>query len=165
VILEIGSGDNRKVVELSADGSRLQVAVDGKAVPCDWQRVAEGQYSLIVDGRVFDFIVEPREGHWHVAGRAGTAILQVRDPRRLSELHDVEEGQAGLQRLTSDMPGKVVRVLVREGEPVVYDQALLVLEAMKMQNEIRAPKSGVVREIGVTPGTAVGTGGFLLSLE
>ena len=63
------------------------------------------------------------------------------------------------------MPGKVVRVLVKEGDTVEFGQGLLVLEAMKMQNEIRAPKSGIVRGIGVSAGATVNTGQFLLSLE
>jgi pyruvate carboxylase subunit B len=63
------------------------------------------------------------------------------------------------------MPGKVIRVLVKPGDKVCYDQGLLVLEAMKMQNEIRAPKAGIVKDIGVQPGGTVGAGDFLISLE
>jgi pyruvate carboxylase subunit B len=63
------------------------------------------------------------------------------------------------------MPGKVVRILVDVGDSVNFDQGLLVLEAMKMQNEIRAPKSGVVKEIGVVEGKAVNSGDLLVSLE
>jgi biotin carboxyl carrier protein len=75
------------------------------------------------------------------------------------------EGQAGLQRLCAEMPGKVIRVLVREGDAVVYEQGLLVIEAMKMQNEIRAPKAGTIKAVGVAAGRTVNTGDFLLSLE
>ena len=63
------------------------------------------------------------------------------------------------------MPGKVVRILVQAGQKVEYEQGLLVLEAMKMQNEIRAPKGGIVKEIGVAEGRPVSTGEFLISLE
>jgi pyruvate carboxylase subunit B len=63
------------------------------------------------------------------------------------------------------MPGKIIRVLVQEGETVAHDQSLLVLEAMKMQNEIRSPKSGIVKEVAVAGGITVNTGDFLLSIE
>jgi acetyl/propionyl-CoA carboxylase alpha subunit len=165
VILQIGCGDRRMDVEIETDGALRKVSVGGRTIPCDWARLANGHYSLILDGRVFDLMVEHRDGHWHVVGRDGTSTWHVDDPRRPAQPREVEEGRAGLQRLASDMPGKVVRVLVQAGETVAYDQALLVLEAMKMQNEIRSPKSGVVREVGVTSGTAVNTGQFLLSLE
>jgi acetyl/propionyl-CoA carboxylase alpha subunit len=165
VILEIGCDGYRATVEVTAAPGVRRVAVDGRDVSFDWARLPDGQYSLILGGRVYDFIIEFSDGNCSVIGRDGSHTLRVADTRRPATVREVEEGQSGLQRLKADMPGKVVRVLVKEGEPVAYDQSLLVLEAMKMQNEIRAPKSGVVREIGVTPGTAVNTGEFLLSLE
>jgi biotin carboxyl carrier protein len=63
------------------------------------------------------------------------------------------------------MPGKVVRVLVKVGDSVTHNQPLLVLEAMKMQNEIRAPLNGLVTEVGVAEGRAVGSGDLLLIIE
>ena len=70
-----------------------------------------------------------------------------------------------MQRLRAEIPGKVIRVLAGKGEAVAYDQPVLVVEAMKMQNEIRAPKAGIVKEIAVTEGRTVGSGEFLLSIE
>ncbi len=165
MILEIECKDHRISVDVNAPAGIRRVTLDGKEVPCDWVRLADGHYSLIVGGRVFDFIIELSEGKCTVTGRDGAHSLQIFDARRLMLKREIDFGQTGLQRLKADMPGKVVRVLVKEGESVTFDQGLLVLEAMKMQNEIRAPKSGVVREIGVNSGTAVNTGQFLLSLE
>ena len=139
--------------------------MDGREVPHDWALLPNGHYSLILDGRVYDFIIEFSDGKCSMVGRVGARTLRVSDARRLNSQQEVEEGQAGLQRLNADMPGKVVRVRVKEGDPVAYDQSLLVLEAMKMQNDIRAPKSGTVREIGVSSGMTVNTGSFLISLE
>lgn len=165
MILEVESGHNRVTIDITTTAGMRRVTVDGKEVPFDWERLPNGHYSLILGGRVYDFIIDFSTDRCVVVGRDGAHILRVADPRRLSARHEVEEGQAGLQRLTADMPGKVVRILVNERDSVAYDQGLLVLEAMKMQNEIRAPKSGIIREIGVTPGTAVSTGEFLLSIE
>jgi acetyl/propionyl-CoA carboxylase alpha subunit len=165
VILEIDCGKQRIKVEVRGAHGSWKVAVDGKAVPCDWVALPNGHASLILDGCVYDFLIEAAGDGCSVIGRGGTHALRVTDARRLRPQREVEEGVAGLQRLTAEMPGKVVRILVKEGDTVSYDQGLLVLEAMKMQNEIRAPKSGLVKTIGVTPGKAVSTGEFLLSLE
>lgn len=165
MILEIKCDDHRVTVEVTAAAGMRRVTVDEKEVPYDWARLPNGHYSLILDGCVYDFIIEFSDGNCSVVGRDGSRTLRVADARSLISPREVEEGEAGLQRLMADMPGKVVRVLVKEGDSVAYDQGLLVLEAMKMQNEIRSPKSGVVREIGVTSGMTVSTGEFLLSLE
>ena len=165
MILEIGSDDSLVKIDVTAAAGARKVTLNGREVTFDWVRLPDGQYSLILDGKVFDFIIDMANGSCSVTGRHGAVHLNIRDPRRLLRQREVEEGPSGLQRLTAEMPGKVIRVLVREGDPVAYDQGLLVLEAMKMQNEIRAPKGGTVREIGVAAGKTVNTGEFLLSLE
>jgi biotin carboxyl carrier protein len=139
--------------------------MNGKDVPFDWVRLPDGHYSLILEDCVYDFLIELSQDTCTVTGRAGSTTMSISDARHLIPRREAEASLAGLQRLKAEMPGKVVRVLVKEGDSVACDQGLLVLEAMKMQNEIRAPKSGIVREIRVSPGTAVGTGEFLLSLE
>jgi biotin carboxyl carrier protein len=165
VNLEIDCGKQQMKLEVSGTPGSWKVTVDGKEVPCDWVPLPNGHYSLILDGRVYDFLIELSNDSCSVVGRDTSHALRISDSRRLRSQHEVEEGLAGLQRLTAEMPGKVVRILVKQGDTVAYDQGLLVLEAMKMQNEIRAPKSGTVRDIGVAPGKAVSTGEFLLSLE
>ena len=165
MILEIGCRDHRFTVEVTNAAGVRKVMLNGEEVLCDWVKLADGHYSLIAGGHVGDFIIELSDDTCTVVGRDGLHTLSIFDARRLASKRDVEFGQSGLQQLTADMPGKVVRVLVHEGDPVEFDQGLLVLEAMKMQNEIHAPKGGIVRKIGVTAGTAVSTGQFLLSLE
>ncbi len=157
--MEIEVGRARVLVTGSA------VRVEGREGAIDWVRMTDGRYSIIVDGRVYDLAADVNEETCTVSGRAGVHALQVRDPRRLDSSRTLEQGQSGLQRLHAEMPGKVIRVLVREGETVACDQGLLVIEAMKMQNEIRAPKAGIVKSIGVVAGRTVGSGEFLLSLE
>jgi len=82
---------------------------------------------------------------------------------RASLEHD--DTYEGRLQLRADMPGKVIRLLVRDGEAVASGQALLVLEAMKMQNEIRSPKAGVVREVAVEAGRTVNSGDLLIAIE
>ncbi len=165
MILEIRNDDHHVTVELASASGVRRVSMDGRDIPYDWVRLPDGHHSLIIGGRVYDFLIEFSNGSCSVIGRNNSYTLLVEDARRRVSTRQAEEGQSGLQRLSADMPGKVVRVLVKAGDSVAYDQGLLVLEAMKMQNEIRAPKKGTVKDIAVTPGKAVNTGDFLLSLE
>ncbi len=160
--LEICSDGEPIHIEISSQGV---VALAGREAVIDWIRLPDGDYSILVDGRVYDLSAAVDGDACSVAGRSGRFDLQVRDPRRLGTSCAVEQGHAGLQRLLAEMPGRVIRVLVREGDAVAYDQGLLVIEAMKMQNEIRAPKAGVIKSVVASAGKTVNSGDFLLSLE
>jgi biotin carboxyl carrier protein len=159
---EIEAGGRKWTVEI--DGT-CRVRLDGEEQPCSCVRLPDGRYSLIIDGRVFDLSVASDGESWAVTGREGVRSVRVVDPRLSFSGAADGAGTSGLQRLSAEMPGKVVRVLVQPGDKVSVDDALLVLEAMKMQNEIRAPKAGVIREVAAEPGKTVATGEFLVSLE
>jgi len=165
VFLEISYNEHRLPVELTTAGGKRRVVLEGRELECDCVTLPNAQYSIILDGRVYDLSVELSGESCAVAGREGVYTLELRDARRLRPDQDAAAGQEGLQQIRADMPGKVVRVLVRPGDSVAFDQGLLVLEAMKMQNEIRAPKSGVIKVVGVHEGKPVATGEFLISLE
>jgi len=165
LIIDVGLDGRSMKVEVDTCGTRPRVSVDGVVIECDWDRISDGHYLMIADGRVLDLSVFRQDNGLSIATRDGTFLLTVNDPRLAGLRHVVAEGGAGLQQIRADMPGKVIRLLVSEGDTVSYDKGLLVLEAMKMQNEIRSPKTGVVREIRVQPGRAVNSGDLLLSIE
>jgi len=162
--LEVYHGDDLVEIELPDSNVGQPVLIAGREADVDWVRIRECEYSILIAGRVFDLTVEPAGERAVVHGRDGAAQLRVSDPRR-GAAPEVEGGKPGLQRVVAEMPGKVIRVMARAGDAVALGQGLLVLEAMKMQNEIPAPKSGVVREIAAMEGKAVQAGDFLLSLE
>src|SRR5687767_7186596 len=162
MLIELTHGERTMLLELTGD---KEITIDGRKMFCDWIRIGHNQYSLIVDGHVSDLTVELSENACSVWSRTGMIELTIRDPRKLRETQRVEEVHSGLRRILAEMPGKVVRLLVQIGDTVSLDQSLLVVEAMKMQNEIRAPRKGVVKEIGVLEGVAVNHGDFLISLE
>jgi biotin carboxyl carrier protein len=87
-------------------------------------------------------------------------VAEVFDPRAWRGRHSAAEAE-GRQQIVAPMPGKIVRVLVREGELVEAGQGLLVVEAMKMQNEIRSPKSGTVERVLAQEGQPVNAGEIL----
>jgi len=165
MILEISSGNDNVLVEIISNGSKKKIRLGEKEVSCDWVRLADGHYSLILDGSVLDVLVSIDPESCVVTSRAGTFSFRVADPRRSGLMQRTEEGLAGVERICAEMPGKILRVLVQEGDAVAFDQSLLVLEAMKMQNEIRAPKNGVVKNVAAVAGNAVNTGDFLLNIE
>ena len=165
MILEISWGDKQVRVDIPSDGRSGPICVGGKEIYCDCVRLFGGRYSLILNGRVYDLAVEIDSDSCTVSSPSGRHAVRLVDPRRLKPQPRVDEAQAGIQRIRAAMPGKVIRVLVQPGDRVECDQGLLVLEAMKMQNEIRAPKGGVVKELAAREGKTVNSGDFLLSLE
>jgi biotin carboxyl carrier protein len=162
--LEVYHGDDRVEIELPDSSAGQPVLIAGRDADVDWVRIRDREYSILIAGRVFDLTVETAGERSLVHGRDGAAQLRVSDPRR-GGAAEVEGGKTGLQRIVAEMPGKVIRIMARPGDAVAFGQGLLVIEAMKMQNEIPAPKSGVVREVAAIEGKAVQAGDFLLSLE
>lgn len=159
--VDVGLAENSLRVEFSPVG----VSIDGRILDCDWIRIGESRYSLILSGRVFDLSVDAADGRVAVACREGSYLLSADDWRTGSyslEHGDMHEGRL---QLRADMPGKVIRLLVRAGDAVAAGQGLLVLEAMKMQNEIRSPKAGLVAEVAVETGSTVSSGDLLIAIE
>ncbi len=123
-----------------------------------------GVYSVLRDGRSFEVRIVPSlEGYAVYVGR-DRFHADVRDPRNMSRSHDMPLG-TGRQQVASPMPGKVVRVLVNEGQEVEPEQGLVVVEAMKMQNELKASRAGKVSKVNVKNGATVGAGEVLVVVE
>jgi biotin carboxyl carrier protein len=123
--------------------------------------------SLLLDGLQFDVTVRPlAEGRYQVGWDGQSEVLEVADP--LTHLARVSRGAdagKGRQQITAYMPGRVVEVRVAEGQEIRAGEPLLVLEAMKMQNEIQAERDGTVRKLHVAAGDAVDGGDLLLEIE
>jgi biotin carboxyl carrier protein len=118
-----------------------------------------GVFSIIVGGRCYE--ARARNGSVYVNG--ARYAVEVEDPR--APRKGGPAGLEGRQTLKAAMPGKVVRLLVAEGEEVGAEQGILVVEAMKMQNEVRSPKPGRVTSIAVREGAAVSAGDVLAVVE
>jgi biotin carboxyl carrier protein len=157
--------DGRTVrAEVRASGPRgYTVRLDGRPVEVDVHDAGPHALSLIADGRAYDAVVERREGGYRVVLRGQTIEVSLVEASRGAVAARRETG--GPSRVQAPMPGKLVRVLVRPGEDVGAGQGLVVMEAMKMENEIRAPRAGRVKEAPVQEGQAVETGALLVLLE
>ena len=162
--LAVQIAGKKREVEVARDGQRLLVRLDGRELAADAVEVAAGTYSILLDGQSFEVRVQPEPGgHLHVQTCGEEFPVEVRDPRLWRGKRGGVLEAEGRQQVTAPMPGKIVRVLVAAGEKVEAGQGLLVVEAMKMQNEIRAPKSGTVERVLVSEGQNV-TSGHVLAI-
>ena len=172
---EIAVGNGVRTVSVTRKGSLLQVALDGRTVIVDARRVGEMELSLLVTP---EGGTEPTQSvdaalaahrtagdfDVHLAGR--TIPVQVRLAGGFGrQKKAIAAAGTGPQRITAPMPGKIVRVLVKAGDAVKARQGLVVVEAMKMENELRAARDGRVRDISVVEGQSVDAGAMLLVVE
>jgi biotin carboxyl carrier protein len=134
--------------------------VDLASTEATWVEVDRGVYSVLWGGRVYEARVE--EGVVVVSGIAHS--VQVVDPRELSGAA-TGGGARGRVEVRAPMPGRVVRVLVAEGAAVESGQGVVVVEAMKMQNELASPRAGTVSAIRAAEGAAVSAGEVLVVVE
>jgi biotin carboxyl carrier protein len=147
---EIKIGDARRTVEFvleNAAGSRVSFRVDGRQIEADAVRIARGAYSILLGGRSLEVTAEETPGGLLVRANGREFPVEISDPRSWRRRHGTGVELEGRQQLIAPMPGKIVRVLVEVGQQVTAGQGLLVIEAMKMQNEIRSPKSGAVEKL------------------
>lgn len=144
-----------------------QLIVDGEVKEYTFQVLRDGYVSLIVDGRSVPVSVEPAGADaLRVTIDGQRTEVQVKDERDLLiEEFGLGEDLAAGGEVRAPMPGLVLDVLVEEGEDVEAEQGLLVLEAMKMENELKAPAAGVVRTIHTTSGDAVDKDALLIEIE
>jgi biotin carboxyl carrier protein len=150
------------VIELERDGVAWRVTLDGRPVAVDAVEIAPNTLSILLNGQSFEVNVSSSpDGKLKLQTGSREFIAEVIDPRAWSgRRHGSVEAQ-GRQQIVAPMPGKVVRLLVKEGDRVEAGQGLLVVEAMKMQNEIRSPKGGTVERVLAKEGQAVNAGDVL----
>ena len=156
------AGENR-VVELNRDADRWRITLDGLSVDADATEIAPNILSILLNGQSHEVRVTPLPGNGALSLQTAHRefIAQVIDPRAWhGRRHGAIEAQ-GRQQIVAPMSGKVVRLLVHVGDIVEAGQGLLVVEAMKMQNEVRSPKSGTVERLLAEEGQPVNAGDVL----
>ena len=142
-------------IEIMPNGD---ITVDGEPVEADLLQVDPlGLHTLIMNHQSYELVVEEQQRGYRVTIGSNTFAVDVADERQLrmeSSRADVSAGDGDLP-ITAPIPGLVVKILVEEGQTVALNDPLVILEAMKMENEIRAPREGVVRDISVQVGQSV----------
>ncbi|MGZ4733688.1 MAG: acetyl-CoA carboxylase biotin carboxyl carrier protein subunit, partial [Terriglobales bacterium] len=152
-------------LELNLAAGRWHCLLDGREVEMDAVLVHPDILSLVVEGRAFEMRRERVEGASRIWVGDQLYTAEVRDPRSLRGRKLRADLDKGARRLVAPMPGKVARFLVGENSPVEAGQGVVVVEAMKMQNEIKSPKKGTVLKLAVAEGAAVNAGDVLAIVE
>lgn len=156
------AGNAHRVVELEPEDGRWKISMDGHAVDADVAAIDRHAVSVLLDGHSYTVqITETPDGMLKLETALEEFTAAVADPRAWRRRrHGGVEAQ-GLQPVAAPMPGKVIRVLVGAGDKVEAGQGLIVVEAMKMQNEIRSPKRGTVERLSARAGQTVTAGEVL----
>jgi len=160
-------GEQSYRVEIEETGKSVyRVSVDGNEFVVDGKKTGRTNYSLIVDNRSFEIEVDNAEDEYRVLVDGRSYHVHLVDERRVR----VGDGQSdsqiqGRQRVSVPMPGKVIAVLVSEGDVVEKGQGLVIVEAMKMENEVRSPIAATVKEIKVKAGDTVEGGAVLVIID
>lgn len=157
-------GDHEFEVRIEGD----QIFIDDEQVDIDLkQGGAQELYSLLFNGKSYELIIESERFNYGVTLRGEHFQIQVEDERtrRLNAGRKAPSLPEGELPVKAPIPGLVVKVLTPAGTPVEDGQPLVLLEAMKMENEIRAPRAGVVKKVEVTAGQRVEQNAILIVLE
>ena len=142
-------------ITVHPDGS---VETEGERFHVDLRHISdEVVYSMIIEGRSHEVYATLEDGTWRILLDGERYEVEVEDERtkRIKGLAGPDKKLVGDVQIKAPMPGLVVKVLVEEGQAVAANSPLVILEAMKMENELRAPRAGVVKEVRVAPQQAV----------
>jgi biotin carboxyl carrier protein len=155
-------GETRSVELKELAETAYEVTIDGQTVHVDAARSGKTIYSIIENGRQFEVIVDETGAHGFDVLVGGQLLhLQAFDERSRLLAATAKASASGPQRVEAEMPGKVVKISAPVGTPVQEGQGVVILEAMKMENEIKSPVDGVVSEVGVSEGQTVESGALL----
>jgi biotin carboxyl carrier protein len=158
VKLQIEIAGEKRQVELAQAGERAIWRIDGQRIEADAVAVSPGTYSILMNGKSFEVRVESLGAELRAITAGRYLRVAIQDEREWRRNRGGSVEAEGRQQVLAPMPGKIVRVLVSTGDSVRAGQGLLVVEAMKMQNEIRAPKSGTIDRVRVVEGQTVNAG-------
>jgi biotin carboxyl carrier protein len=165
MIYEVSIGGKNHRVELSRNTAGWHCKLDGQPILLDVISTQEGVLSILLDGKSFEVKQESTAGETNIVVGNQRFPVSVRDPRSLRGRRSADTSAHGVRKIPAPMPGKVVRILAPVGTEVEAGQGVIVIEAMKMQNELKSPKKGIVKKITVSEGAAVDAGQSLAEVE
>jgi biotin carboxyl carrier protein len=165
MIYEVTIAEKVYRVELVRTEQEWKCKLDGRELPLDVVSAQDGMLSLLLQGKSYEVKQETVGAESNVVVGQERFSASVRDPRSYRSRRRSGASEQGVMKIKAPMPGKVVRILAPAGTQVEIGQSVVVIEAMKMQNELKAPKTGVVKKISVAEGAAVEAGQALAEVE
>jgi biotin carboxyl carrier protein len=165
MVYDVSVGGKPHRLELEKAETGWKCRLDGKEIRVDAVLPRRDVLSLIVDGQAFEVKREQTLTDLHMWVGSTRFAVELRDPRSLRARKGSAQDEKGPRKIVAPMPGRVVRLLVAEGAEVEAGQGMIVVEAMKMQNEIKSPKKGIVKKMAAAAGAAVNAGDVLAIVE
>lgn len=162
--LQANINDARYQIELQWDAGKVFADIDGRRYELDVSEPEPHVFLLKDAGRIHQAYVSAQSspaGPLRVNVGVSEFEIEIIDPKRLRGVGSGKEHAGGLAEIKTAMPGKVVRILVSEGDPVQKGDGIIVVEAMKMQNELKSQRAGTIQEIRVNEGATVAAGDIL----
>jgi biotin carboxyl carrier protein len=160
---------NNEIREITVrrEGDKVFATVNDRSYELEAHLTAPNTWLFKLDGKIYECYVSPEtiNGQTHVSAGQNSHEFKLTDPKRLSHAGGAHAHGDGVAEIVANMPGKVVRVLVAVGDEVKTKDGVIVVEAMKMQNEMRSPKDGVIKEIRAAEGETVNAGDVLVVIE
>lgn len=165
MIYEVTIAEKIYRVELVQSREQWSCKLNGREFPLDIVSTQAGVFSLLINGKSYEVKQETLGTETNIVVGHQRFAAAVRDPRSYRSRRRSGASEQGVKKITAPMPGKVVRILAGAGTQVETGQSVIVIEAMKMQNELKAPKSGTLKKINVAEGAAVEAGQALAEVE
>ena len=164
--LQAETSHQKHEIELKSDGDKIFARIDDREYELDVSEPEPGVFLIRHDNEIYEAAVTvSNDGKRIVSLKGKDHEIVLYDPKRLRSSAGADAHADGVAEIKTAMPGKVVRILTAPGTPVEKGDGVIVVEAMKMQNELKSPKAGTVKEIRVEEGTTVSAGDVLATIE
>ncbi len=162
--LQAELNNEKHEIEIKRDGEKVFARVDEREYELEVSEVEANVYLLKNDNKVYEVLIS---GNQSLTAKVKGNEFEINliDPKKLRGADGDSELKDGIAEIKTAMPGKLVRILVEAGAEIAAGEAVLVVEAMKMQNEMKSPKDGVVKEIRFAEGDTVNAGDVLAVIE
>ncbi|HEV8130701.1 MAG TPA: biotin/lipoyl-containing protein [Acidobacteriota bacterium] len=162
LVARLANGDAH-IVEFSGGRGETEILLDGQPVSLEFQKLSGSHCLISRNGRIVDAVVHRQANQYTVILSGKTYLMELLDQRL--QLAAESDTPKGVQSIKAQMPGRVVKLLKSIGDALEKNTAVLLIEAMKMQNEIRSPCRGVLAQIAVKEGQPVNTGQLLFEVK
>ena len=167
--VEIELKDRTVVAEiLEQDGHFITASIDGKIYKIDLEEMEAGIYSLLYEGKSYEMEINRNtiKNNYSVQSNGDQWNIQVVDAEvRYQRNHQKGKLESKVNYISSPMPGKVVKILVKPGQKVKAGETLIIISAMKMESEYKAPKDATIKKINVKEGDNIEGNEVLITLE
>ena len=161
MLLTIRIGGREFRAEIKQSGGNWHCRLDEHEFKVDIAQAGAETLSLLINGRSFEARRDKIGGNERIFINDTPYTITLADPRSLRNNRQWRAGEHGPQTIAASMPGKVVRLLAREGDPIQAGQGIVIIEAMKMQNELRSPGAGTLQKLMARQGANVNAGEIL----